>query len=305
MIAADVRDELVAALGDAIRFDVETHRLTSLRVGGPADAVAAPPDRASLAALLRLCARHRLPHRVLGRGFNTVVRDEGVDGVVIQLAKWRRLEQRPGGLLRAEAGVTHSTLTRFCSERGFSGLEFGAGIPGSLGGWIAMNAGIGEREAKDVVREVEVMSPTGARVKRIPRERLCFRYRALNGLAPGSVILAALLDVKLSEPSAVQAEVDQLLAKRAATQPTDMPSCGSVFKNPPHNYAGRLIEAAGLKGVERGGAQISTLHANFIVNRGDATCSDVLALIGRARTVVRLKTGIELEPEVKVWGRES
>jgi UDP-N-acetylmuramate dehydrogenase len=119
------------------------------------------------------------------------------------------------------------------------------------------------------------------------------------------VILAALLEVKPSRRDEVQAEVAALLARRAATQPIDQPSCGSVFKNPPHNFAGRLIEAAGLKGETRGGAQISTLHANFIVNTGDATCSDVLALIGRARAVVRLKTGIELEPEVKIWGRES
>ncbi len=304
MIGASAREALVAALGEDVAFDVPMARYTSLRVGGPADAVATPADRQALARLLRVCAAHRLPHRVLGRGFNLIVRDEGVDGVMIRLARFRRIEERPGGGLRVEAGVSHATLTRFCRERGLAGLEFGAGIPGSLGGWIAMNAGIGDRESKDVVREIEVVSPTGAQRRHLGRERLRFRYRGLRGLAPGSVVVAALLRVEPDAPEAVAAEVERLLARRAATQPLDVPSCGSVFKNPPRRFAGQLIEAAGLKGQRVGAAEISALHANFIVNRGGATASDVLALIGQARAKVRCRTGILLEPEVRVWGRE-
>ena len=303
MIPDAARAELTAALGRAIQFDVPTAKLTSLRVGGIADALATPPDRAALATLLRLCARHRLPQRVIGRGFNTIVRDEGVDGVLIQLARLKRLEERPGQLLRAEAGVSHATLTRFCRERGLAGLEFGVGIPGTVGGWVAMNAGIGSRELKDVVREVEVMSPTGKRVRRLPREALRFRYRALVGLAEGSVVISALLAIAIADRKRVEEESERLLARRRATQPVDQPSCGSVFKNPRGHFAGQLIEAAGLKGETRGGAMISPLHANFIVNVGGATASDVLGLIGHARALVRLKTGISLEPEVKVWGR--
>jgi UDP-N-acetylmuramate dehydrogenase len=298
-----VRAELKAALGHAIQFDVPASRLTSLRVGGIADALATPADRPALARLLQLCARHRLPRRVIGRGFNTIVRDEGVDGVLIQLAALRKLEERPAKLLRVEAGVSHATLTRFCRERGLAGLEFGVGIPGTLGGWVAMNAGIGTRELKDVVREVEVMSPAGRHTRRFAREALRFRYRALDGLAGGSVVVSALLAVELSERERVEEESERLLAKRRATQPVDQPSCGSVFKNPPGHFAGQLIEAAGLKGETRGGAMISPLHANFIVNTGGATASDVLALIGHARALVRLKTGLLLEPEVKIWGR--
>jgi len=304
VIGASAREALVAALGEDVAFDVPMARYTSLRVGGPADAVATPADRQALARLLRVCAAHRLPHRVLGRGFNLIVRDEGVDGVMIRLARFRRIEERPGGGLRVEAGVSHATLTRFCRERGLAGLEFGAGIPGSLGGWIAMNAGIGDRESKDVVREIEVVSPTGAQRRHLGRERLRFRYRGLRGLAPGSVVVAALLRVEPDAPEAVAAEVERLLARRAATQPLDVPSCGSVFKNPPRRFAGQLIEAAGLKGQRVGAAEISALHANFIVNRGGATASDVLALIGQARAKVRCRTGILLEPEVRVWGRE-
>ena len=305
MIAPELRSELEAALPGAIRFDVSASKLTSLRIGGLVDALATPPDRSGLARLLALCARRGLRRRVIGRGFNTIVRDEGVDGVLIQLSALKRLEQRPDGCLRVEAGVSHASLTRFCRDHGLSGLEFGAGIPGSIGGWIAMNAGIPSRETKDAVREVEVMSPSGRQLRHLPRERLGFQYRCLRGLAPGSVILSALLAVEPSERSRVAAAIDELLERRAATQPLDVPSCGSVFKNPPGGHAGRLIEAAGLKGARHGGAQISTLHANFIVNTGGASAADVLALIGHARAAVRLRTGVLLEPEVRIWGRST
>ena len=304
MIPAEMREALAALLGERVRFEVPASRFTSLRVGGPIDAVAEPADRAELAALLGLCARHRVPRRVLGRGFNTVVRDEGLDGVLIRLARFRRLEERPGAL-RVEVGVSHASLTRFCRDRGLAGLEFGAGIPGTVGGWLAMNAGIGSREMKDVVREIEVMSPTGAKRSHLPRAKLHFVYRGLRGLAPGSVLLSTLLAVEPAKRSEVEACVKALLARRAATQPLDVPSCGSVFKNPPHRFAGQLIEAAGLKGERFGGACISPVHANFIVNEGGATAADVLALIGKARAVVRTRTGILLEREVKVWGRDE
>jgi UDP-N-acetylmuramate dehydrogenase len=303
VIAKATRARLEELLGDRVRFDAPLARHTSLRVGGPADALATPVSRSELAALLQLASECHVPHRFLGKGFNTLVLDEGLDGIVIQLSRFRRLEERPGALLRAEAGVSHSQLTRLCAERGLSGLEFGAGIPGTVGGWLAMNAGIGVREAKDVVREVEVMSPCGRRITHVGRDALHFRYRALRGLAPGSAILSALLAVVPADPAQVRAEVARLLARRAATQPLDLPSCGSVFKNPPRDFAGRLIEAAGLKGERVGGAEISTVHANFIVNRGSATAADVLALIARARERVLASSGIRLEPEVRILRR--
>jgi len=305
VIPQQAREDLRKLLGRSVAFDVPTRKFTSLRVGGPADAVATPRDRRELTRLLALCTRYRIPHRVLGRGFNTIVRDEGVDGVLIRLTHFRRIEERPDASLRAEAGVSHTSLTRFCRQRGLSGLEFAAGIPGSLGGWIAMNAGIPERAMAVVVRELEVLSPTGARRSHLSRSRLRFVYRGLRGLAPGSVILSALLQVRSERPSVVQAEVQRQLVRRAETQPLDVPSCGSVFKNPARGFAGRLIEAAGLKGERFGGARISELHANFIINSGGASAADVLALIGKARAVVRCRTGIRLEAEVHIRGRES
>jgi UDP-N-acetylmuramate dehydrogenase len=303
VIEGAAREALEEAAGEAVRFDVPMSRFTSLCVGGPVDAMATPGDRRALARVLRVCALHRLPHAVIGKGFNSIVRDEGLAGVALRLSRFRDLGVRPGGLVRSECGVSHRQITRFCQARGLAGLEFGAGIPGTVGGWITMNAGIGHREVKDTVCELEVMSPSGARLRHLGREILRFRYRALRGLAPGSVILSTLLKVRISTPAEVKAEVDRLLAERANRQPLDLPSCGSVFKNPPGGFAGQLIEAAGLKGEKIGGAQISTTHANFIVNTGGAKASDVISLIAKARALVRFRTGIVLEPEVKILGR--
>jgi UDP-N-acetylmuramate dehydrogenase len=302
-MAPAARDALVAALGDAVRFDVPLSRFTSLRVGGAADALATPPERSALARCLRACAEHELPVTVLGGGFNTLVRDGGVRGVVLRLQPLRALRRDPSGDLVAEAGVSHATVTRHCVERGLAGLEFAAGIPGSVGGWIAMNAGVPEREVKDVVRAVELVDAAGAS-RCVDAEALGFSYRRA-GLPPGAVVVAAAFRVSESTREKVQGEVDRHLGKRARTQPLDVPSCGSVFKNPPGDFAGRLIEAAGLKGRRMGGAEISEVHANFIVNRGGARARDVLALIELARRRVHETSGVELEPEVRIVGREA
>ena len=298
---AAAREALRTLLDDRVRFDVPLARLTSLRVGGPAAAVATPADRAELAALLRLCARFRLDHQLLGGGFNVLALDSGLPGVVIQLSRFRQLAERPGAL-RVEAGVSHSQLTRWCIERGLGGLEFGAGIPGTVGGWLAMNAGIPKQEVKDAVLSLEVMSPTGRHRRHLPKERLHFRYRALHGLAVGSVVISALLRVTPEPREAVRGRVDALLARRSGTQPLNVPSCGSVFMNPPGDHAGRLIEAAGLKGHRIGGAEISPVHANFIANTGGATAKDVLALIREAQRRVLQDSGYRLRREVRIVG---
>jgi UDP-N-acetylmuramate dehydrogenase len=306
MISNAARTALEEALGDRVRFGVPLSRYTSLRVGGSADAVATPAaSREQMARLLGVCRAQGLRYTVLGGGFNTLARSGGFEGVVIRMSEWRKLQERPGGRLRAESGVSHSHITNFCAERGLSGLEFGCGIPGSIGGWVAMNAGIPAREVKDAIREVEVMSPTGASVRHLPREALRFEYRALRGLAVGSVILSALFEVEISTPERVRSEMRRLLAQRSRSQPLNVPSCGSVFKNPPGDYAGRLIESVGLKGRRVGGAQISPMHANFITNVGGATAADVLALIEEAQQKVFDATGIRLVPEVRILGRSA
>ena len=302
MIAATARRALEDALGDAVAFDVPMTRHTSLRIGGPADALATPGSREQIATLLAICIEHEIAHWTIGAGFNCLVSDKGIDGLVVKLAGLRTLSLQADTTVFAEAGVTHASLTRFCVERGLAGLEFGAGIPGVVGGWIPMNAGIGTREMKDVLHSVEVVEPSvGERT--ISREDLDFRYRALRGLTAGSVIVSARFAVTPSSSETVRAEVDRLLAHRAASQPLNVPSCGSVFKNPEGDFAGRLIEAAGLKGTRVGGAEISPVHANFIANRGGATADDVLRLMERAQAAVEKEAGVRLEPEVRLIGR--
>jgi UDP-N-acetylmuramate dehydrogenase len=305
MIGAETREALVGLLGERVEFDSLLSRHTSLRIGGPADALVTPADRDELARSLALCHAHGLPTSILGAGFNVLVREAGIRGVVFRLKKLRGIERVAPDAIVVEAGASHATITRYCIENGLSGLEFGAGIPGTLGGWLAMNAGIGVREMKDVVLDVETLDETGSVLETRTRDQLDFRYRSLANLAPGSILTRARLAVRDSERAKVQAEIDRLLAHRQATQPTDIPSCGSVFRNPPDDFAGRLIEAAGLKGLRVGGAEISTVHANFIVNRGGASASDVLALIDQARSAVQAASGIRLETEVKILGEEG
>lgn len=305
MIGPALRAELSALLAERVRFDAPLSRYTSLRVGGPAAAIAAPSDRWELAALLRLCAARGLPHCAIGGGFNSLARDAGLRALVIQMKHFRRLEERPGQQLRAEAGVSHSQVLNFCARRGWSGLEFAAGIPGSVGGWVAMNAGVPDRDLSQVLVEIEVQSPGGRRRVHLPREQLRLHYRELRGLAPGSVIVSALLAVQPRDSASVRAEIERRLAERAHKQPLDVPSCGSVFVNPPGDFAGRLIESVGLKGHRIGGAQISPVHANFIENLGGASAGDVLALIELARSAVERATGIRLEREVRFLGEDT
>lgn len=302
MIDAAAREALLGCVPGRVEFDVPLSRHTSLRIGGPADAFVTPADRAELMRVVELCHDLGLPVTVLGGGFNVLVLEGGIRGVVLRLRKLRHVDRVAGDLVTVEAGCSHATITRFCVERGLAGLEFGAGIPGTLGGWLAMNAGIGVREMKDVVHEIDVLDRKGRTITALPRTALDFRYRELAGLPPGSILVGARLEIRESDRAHVEAEVDRLLAQRHATQPIDQPSCGSVFRNPPGDHAGRLIEAAGLKGSRAGAAEISRVHANFIVNHADATASDVLCLIDRARSAVAERTGIVLETEVKILG---
>lgn len=295
------RNELRAILDGRVAFDEPMAHHTSLRVGGPADALARIASREELARVLGWARARGIAVHVLGSGFNTLVRDGGVRGLVLRLAGLRALAREEDGALRAEAGASHTSVARFCVENGLAGLEFAAGIPGTVGGWVRMNAGIGTREMKDVVDEVELFDPASARLEERSREALAFRYRGVD-LPDGAVIVSARFRTRPGDPARIDAEQRELLARRRATQPVDRPSCGSVFVNPPGDHAGRLIEDAGLKGARQGGAEISTTHANFIVTSAGATAADVLALIARARGEVVRRFGVPLETEVHILG---
>jgi UDP-N-acetylmuramate dehydrogenase len=284
-----------------VAFDKPMSRRTSLRVGGPADALVWPQSRAVLAQVVALCRDCAVPTSVLGLGFNTLVREGGLRGVVFQLRGLREVRREQGGHLFAEAGGSHSEVSRFCARERLAGLEFAAGIPGSVGGWIRMNAGIPEREMKDVVESIECLDLPSGEIRTLQAGELGWHYRRLE-LPDDHWVLAARFATEPGDGDQIHQRARERLEQRRARQPIDQSSCGSVFKNPPGDHAGRLIEAAGLKGATIGGAQISELHANFIVNRGEGTASDVLALIERARSEVLRLFGTELQPEVQLIG---
>jgi UDP-N-acetylmuramate dehydrogenase len=295
--------ELEALLPGRVARDEPLAHWTSLRVGGPADALVRVDTREELVRVHALCRAHGLPLTILGGGFNALVRDGGLRGVVVRLAGLRAITRDGDALVRAEAGVTHTSLTRFCAEQSRSGLEFAVGIPGTVGGWIAMNAGVHGREMKDVVTAVELFEPSSGGIVTRAAAELAFRYRAAE-LGSGAVVLSATFATTPGAPEEIRERQKESMARRRATQPVDQPSCGSVFVNPPGDYAGRLIEAAGLKGTSEGGAMISPLHANFIVNAGGARAADVLKLIERARAAVLAQAGVALETEVRITGEE-
>lgn len=283
-----------------VRVDEPMSRHTSWRVGGPADWYVTPVDRADLEAAVRYAYRHGVPVVVLGHGTNVLVRDEGIRGMVVATQRALDYVVIEDTAVRAGAGTSLPTLARRVAARGLSGLEFGVGIPGTLGGALVMNAGAGEGEMSRVVRWVEVLEPDG--VARLEPDALAYGYRRSSLQGRRAAILEAGLELRRDDPGAIAARMQKHLDHRARTQPIGTANAGSVFKNPPGDYAGRLLEAAGAKGLAVGDAHVSMEHANFIVNRGTATASDVLALIDLLRERVEQRFGVRLELEVEVLG---
>ena len=307
MSSADL-DQLEAALAAS---GIDTTRAAPLarlgfwRIGGPADLFAEIADAVALAHVVRAAASLGLPVTVLGNGSNLLVADAGVRGLVVRLVGGFR-ESGPiaPGADRwvVGAGLMNAVLLVRLKKAGRGGLACLAGIPGTLGGAVRMNAGWSAGEIRDRVAQVEVVTPDGA-IARWAADDLDFGYRRAR-LPAGAILTRVWLDTT-ADPAAIAQEaalVKRYLARRKATQPLSAPSCGSVFKNPPGDHAGRLVEAAGLKGRAHGGAQISDKHANFIVNTGGATAADVLALITVARAEVWARFGVLLEPEVHAVG---
>lgn len=290
---------LAAEFSARVRRNEPLSRHTSWHVGGPAEVFFSPRDRAELAAFLRALPRE-VPVQVIGLGSNLLVRDGGVPGVVISThGALDALEQRAGAVY-AEAGVPCARLARQCIKWGLGPAEFFAGIPGTLGGALAMNAGAFGGETWAHVTAVETIDRAGTIHE---RERAAYRigYRSVQGPLPGEWFLAARLHFE-QRPQAHPSEVRALLEKRKASQPIGAWSCGSVFTNPPGDHAARLIESAGLKGFRIGDASVSDKHANFIINHGAATAADLERLISHVRDTVAARHGIALHPEVRIVG---
>ncbi len=279
----------------------------SLGVGGKADVFACPENERELVGLVGFLVERGIPFYPVGNCTNLVVRDGGYRGVLISLKRLQGLEIRTDSveetLLYAEAGVSLARLTEFALQESLAGLEFCAGIPGTLGGALRMNAGAWGSEMKDIVSSVRLLAP-GREIEEIPRSRLSFSYRNLD-FSGGGVITTALLALRRGRRESIKARVEEITAERKKRHPLTFRSAGSVFKNPPGTPAGRLIEETGLKGLRIGDAVVSEQHGNFIVNTRAARADDVIALIEIVRRTVKEQRGIKLETEVVIIGDEQ
>lgn len=291
-------ESAVAGVRGVVRFNAPLREYTSFHIGGPADVLVEPADVEDVVCLAKQAHEQKLPIFVLG-GTNILVRDKGIRGVVVSLAKLRAIKEEPGFVLYAEGGVGMPTLIGHAIRRSLAGLEWAAGIPGTVAGCVVMNAGTRLGEMKDSVKAVRIVSSKGALVD-YPAEAIEFRYRRAS-LLPG-VVVGVWLQLAPGVRADIEKVVKDYLHYRRDTQPLTLPSAGCVFKNPLNDSAGRVVEAAGLKGTSVGDAQVSTKHANFIVNQGHASAADVLSLIKKVRTRIAQKTGIKLELELKIVG---
>ena len=295
------------ALRGTLARDVPLARYTSWRCGGAGDRVYLPADRDDLAAFIRQVPPVE-PVTVIGLGSNLLVRDGGIRGTVIVMHAALNVLEVRDRLIYAESGVASPKVARFAAAQGLAGAEFFAGIPGTIGGALAMNAGCYGGETWQFVARVEVVTRSGNVEERLP-SAYTIGYRSVllaDGRAPDDIFSAAWLAFPGGDGRAARERIAELLRRRNATQPLNLPNAGSVFRNPSGDHAARLIETCGLKGYAVGSAQVSEKHANFIVNpKGRARASDIEAIIAHVQRTVREMTGVDLEPEVRVIGEAA
>lgn len=275
---------------------------TTFRVGGNARRMAKVRTCQELSALLTLAHEQGYPYLLLGNGSNLLVADAGIDALVIHTGEMQQIELADENTLYAQAGVSLAKLAVFAMKHSLTGLEFAHGIPGSLGGAVCMNAGAYGGEMSQVLHDVTVWLP-GKGECRMSAEELALSYRHSYFTDHEGVVLGATLRLRKGEEADIRALMEDLIGRRRDKQPLEYPSAGSTFKRPEGHFAGALIEQCGLKGASVGGAQVSEKHAGFIVNTGGATCADVLALIREVQNTVLARTGVTLEPEIRMIGQ--
>ena len=284
-----------------LRFMESMSRHTSFRIGGGVEVMAFPKTREELAELLKVSALLDCKTAILGAGTNVLAPDAGLEGLVICLKDCLDgMEQLDDTRIRIMAGVTMSRAAVFAASLGLAGLEFAHGIPGSVGGGVYMNAGAYGGEICQVCESVEIMDRQG-NIRRLTKEQMQFSYRHSLLEETGEIVISADFVLSQSEPDQIRARMKELIGKRSASQPLDLPSAGSAFKRPVGGYAAALIDQAGLKGYRVGGAAISEKHAGFAVNLGGATAEDVKKLLQQVSDKVFENSGIRLEPEVRIW----
>ena len=288
---------------DRIKTNEPMKDHTSFKVGGPADYMVTPENAEELKKVIAFCRKKNLDFYILGLGSNILVRDKGIRGVVIKLGNGFKKLTIDGEQITAEAGINLSNLAKEAAYYGLSGLEFAEGIPGSLGGAVVMNAGAYGGEMKDILNEVTAINYNGD-IKKYTPDEMFMTYRKSIFQLNGDTIISAVIQLRKDKKGSIQARMDDYACRRQEKQPLEFPSAGSTFKRPPNHFVGPMIEELGLKGYQIGGAQVSTKHAGFIINAGNATASDILALIAYIQKRVKEHYGVELQTEIKIIGEE-
>ena len=288
---------------DSILTDEPMSRHTTFRVGGPADFFVTPKAKEEVRDVIRICKEAGMPYYIIGNGSNLLVSDAGYRGVIVQIYKEINEVKVEGDLVKAQAGALLSGIAAKALGAELSGFEFASGIPGTIGGACVMNAGAYGGEMKDVLESVTVLTGEG-KIIELGRNELELGYRTSVIAKKGYIVLGAVLKLERGDGEKIKTYMDELKEKRVTKQPLEYPSAGSTFKRPEGYFAGKLIEDAGLRGFQVGGAQVSEKHCGFVINRDHATAADIMELMRQVQIRVKENSGVDLEPEVKRLGDE-
>ena len=288
---------------DSILIDELMSRHTTFRVGGPADFFVTPKAKEEVRDVIRICKEAGMPYYIIGNGSNLLVSDAGYRGVIVQIYKEMNEVKVEGDLVKAQAGALLSGIAAKALGAELSGFEFASGIPGTIGGACVMNAGAYGGEMKDVLEFVTVLTGEG-KIIELGRNELELGYRTSVIAKKGYIVLGAVLKLERGDGEKIKTYMDELKEKRVTKQPLEYPSAGSTFKRPEGYFAGKLIEDAGLRGFQVGGAQVSEKHCGFVINRDHATAADIMELMRQVQIRVKENSGVDLEPEVKRLGDE-
>ena len=288
---------------DSILLDEPMSRHTTFRVGGPADFFVTPKAKEEVRDVIRICKEAGMPYYIIGNGSNLLVSDAGYRGVIVQIYKEMNEVKVEGDLVKAQAGALLSGIAAKALGAELSGFEFASGIPGTIGGACVMNAGAYGGEMKDVLESVTVLTGEG-KIIELDRNELELGYRTSVIAKKGYIVLGAVLKLERGDGEKIKTYMDELKEKRVTKQPLEYPSAGSTFKRPEGYFAGKLIEDAGLRGFQVGGAQVSEKHCGFVINRDHATAADIMELMRQVQIRVKENSGVDLEPEVKRLGDE-
>lgn len=288
---------------DDIKIDVPMKKYTSFKVGGNADLFITPKKYENVNKIMNLCKANNVNYYIVGNGSNLLIKDGGIRGVVIKLSKLNKITI-DGENITAQGGASIGTVSLKSRDESLTGLEFACGIPGTIGGAVAMNAGAYNGEIADVIESVLVMDNDG-QILRLNKEELELGYRTSAILKHNYIVLEANFKLQKGDHEKIATRISDLMRRRREKQPLEYPSAGSTFKRPEGQFAAKLIQDSGLKGTQMGGAQVSDKHSGFIINKDNATAKDILDLIHFVEKTVKEKFDVELEPEVRIWGEDK